>query len=131
MTELDLGDGLRLLNEVKTGDHFGHESHLRFAWALLDEASSVDNAEYVANLTIRHVAEVGGNPGKYNCTATIFWIRLLAHVRETNKGVTTLDEALEAWPALRDPHLPNRHWSNVDRAEAKQHWVEPDLLPLP
>ena len=131
MTELDLGDGLRLLNEVKTGDHFGHESHLRFAWALLDEASSVDNAEYGANLTIRHVAEVGGNPGKYNCTATIFWIRLLAHVRETNKGVTTLDEALEAWPALRDPHLPNRHWSNVDRAEAKQHCVEPDLLPLP
>jgi hypothetical protein len=83
MTEFDLGDGLRLLNEVKTGDQFGHESHLRFAWSLLDEASSVDSAEHVANLTIRHVAEVGGNPGKYNCTATIFWIRLLAHVRET------------------------------------------------
>jgi hypothetical protein len=131
MTELDLGDGLRLLNEVKTEDHFGHESHLRFAWALLDETSSVDSAEHVAKLTIRHVAEVGGNPGKYNCTATVFWIRLLAHVRETNEGVTTLDEAFEVWPDLRDPLLPNRHWSNVNSAQAKQHWVEPDLLPLP
>ncbi len=68
MTRLDLGDGLRLLSQVMTEEHFGHESHLRFARALLDEAASVERAEHVANLAIRHVTEIGGNPGKYNCT---------------------------------------------------------------
>jgi hypothetical protein len=131
MTRPDLADGLRLLNEAKTGEHFGHESHLRFAWALLDEATSVEDAEHVANLTIRHVAELAGNPGKYNCTVTIFWIRLLAHVRKMHEGVSTLDEALDAWPDLRDPHLPDRHWSDVNSEEAKGHWVEPDLIPMP
>jgi hypothetical protein len=131
MIRLDLGDGLRLLHQAATEEHFGHESHLRFAWALLDEATNVETAEDVANLTIRHVAEVGGNPGKYNYTVTIFWIRVLAHVREKNEGVSTLDEAFEAWPDLRDPHLPDRHWSDVNSVEAKQHWVEPDLVPMP
>ncbi|MCH7581574.1 MAG: hypothetical protein IIC72_02965 [Acidobacteria bacterium] len=131
MTRLDLGDGLRLLSQVMTEEHFGHESHLRFAWALLDEAASVEKAEHVANLTIRHVTEIGGNPGKYNCTVTIFWIRLLAHVREKNEGVSTLDEAFESWPDLLDPHLPDLYWSDVNSVEAKRHWVEPDLVPMP
>ena len=68
MTRLDLGDGLRLLSQVMTEEHFGHESHLRFAWALLDGAASVERAEHVANLAIRHVTEIGGNPGKHKCT---------------------------------------------------------------
>lgn len=112
-------------------EHFGHESHLRFAWALLDEAASVEKPEHLANLTIRHVTEIGGNPRKYNCTFTIFWIRLLAHVREKNEGVSTLDEAFESWPDLRGPHLPDLYWSDVNSVEAKQHWVEPDLVPMP
>jgi hypothetical protein len=130
MTQLDLGDGLRILHKAKTGEHFGHESHLRFAWALLDSADSVENAEHVANLTIRHVAELGGNPTKYNCTVTIFWIRLLDHVRKTHDSISNLEEAFDAWPDLQDPHLPDRHWSDVNSEEAKRHWVEPDLIPM-
>jgi hypothetical protein len=131
MTQLDLGDGLRLIHEARTAEYFGHESHLRFAWALLDSADDVESAEHVAGLTIRHVAELGGNPDKYNCTVTIFWIRLLDHVREAHEGVSTLEEALEIWPDLRDPHLPYRHWSDVNSEEARGHWVEPDLIPMP
>ncbi len=131
MTRLDLADGLRLLHEAKTEEHFGHEAHLRFAWALLDLADGLEDAEHVASITIRHVAELGGNPGKYNCTVTIFWIRLLDHVRDAHDGISTLNGAFGVWPDLRDPHLPDRHWSDVNSEETKGHWVEPDLIPMP
>lgn len=128
---MDLADGLRIIHGVEIEDHFGHIAHLRFAWALLDESSDVEEAEHVARLTIRHVAEVAGNPDKYHCTVTVFWIRMLAHVKEANPQLSSLDEALDAVPDLRDPDLPSRHWSNLDSTEARDHWVEPDLAPMP
>lgn len=131
MSRLDLADGLRLIHQAKTGERFGHEAHLTFAWSLLEEAGDLEEAERVANLTIRHVAEVAGSPGKYHCTVTLFWMRILDHVRRSYPDVTTITEALDVFPDLGDPHLPDRHWSDLDSAEARLHWVEPDLLPMP
>ena len=51
-------------------------------------------------------------------------------VRKT-KVFRHLDEAFESWPDLLDPHLPNLYWSDVNSVEAKQRWVEPDLVPMP
>lgn len=131
MTALDLADGLRLIQSVPVEDHFGHAEHLRFAWALLDEAEDTGEAERVAKMTIRHVAELAGNPGKYNCTMTMFWIRVLANVRQQHEGVSSLKEAMRVFPPLADPHLHDKHWSNIESEEAKRQWVEPDLAPLP
>ena len=85
MNQLDLADGLRML-EATRGDYLDHKAHLRFAWAVLDEAEDVDDAVRVVSLTIRHVAELGGNPAKYHETVTVFWIRLMAHLRESLPG---------------------------------------------
>jgi len=38
---------------------------------------------------------------------------------------------LERHPPLGDSTLPERHWSNLDDDEARAHWVEPDLIPIP
>lgn len=126
---MDLADGLRLIAGARRGEHFGHEDHLRFAWGLLSEAPSVEDAERVANLTIRHVAELAGNPNRYNCTMTIFWIRMLHQARR--EGVATLEEAIAAHPELADSRLPHTHWSDIDTEEARTRWVDPDLRPMP
>lgn len=131
MTALDLGDGLRLVHEVKSDSHFGHESHLRLAWALLNEATDVEEAGQIACLTIRHVAELAGTPQKYNCTMTLFWTRMLDAARQANPDVHTLESLLDSSPELRDPGLPGRYWSDLNSDEARSRWVEPDLAPMP
>ncbi|HIE22355.1 MAG TPA: hypothetical protein EYP73_07145 [Acidimicrobiia bacterium] len=130
MRPLDLADGLRLLHSSRGEGRFGHREHLRFGWALLAEAADVEEAERVAALTIRHAAEVAGSPTKYHYTMTLFWIRMLARVREDHE-VSTLDEAIQVHPDLADPHLPDRYWSNIGDEEARRRWVEPALQPLP
>lgn len=131
MTRLDLADGIRLIHQVKTETHFGHLQHLRFAWALLEEASSKEEAENVACLTIRHVAELAGNLGKYHHTVTVFWIRMLADARERNPSVKSLDDIVQRNPDLANPALPDEFWANVEAPAAKEGWVDPDLKPLP
>jgi hypothetical protein len=131
VSNLDLADGLRLLHEASGGEYLGHQAHLRFAWSLLDEADDQEDASRVACLTIRHAAEMGGTPAKYHATVTIFWIRLLQHLRDTHPDVSSVSEMLELHPPLGDSTLPERHWSNLDDDEARAHWVEPDLIPIP
>ena len=131
MTALDLGDGLRLIYDVGPGDHIGHEAHLLFAWRLLDEADDADEAGRIACLTIRHLAELGGNPDRYHCTVTLFWTRMLDTIRRTEPAAATLEAALQAHPELRDARLPERYWSDLDAEEARERWVEPDLASMP
>lgn len=131
MSRIDLADGLRLIHAARGDERFGHEAHLRFAWSLLDEADRLADAERVACQTIRHAAELAGTPDKYHCTVTLFWIRLVDHVRRTHPEVALLTDAIETYPDLRNPHLPDRYWSDVDSEEAKTHWVDPDLAPMP
>ena len=75
--------------------------------------------------------EIGGSPGKYHATVTLFWIRLLDNLRRTYPSVTSVDAMIEKYPPLGDPNLPRQHWSNLESDEARAHWVEPDLNPIP
>ena len=131
MSNLDLADGLRMMQQAGEGGYFGHEAHLRFAWTVLDETDDVEDAERVACLTIRHAADIGGNPAKYHATVTMFWIRVLEHLREAHPDVTSVGNMLDVYPPLGDPSLPEKHWSNLDSEETRTSWVEPDLIPLP
>lgn len=120
-----------MMQQAGEGGYFGHDAHLRFAWAVLDEADDVDDAERVACLTIRHAADIGGNPAKYHATITIFWIRLLDNLRRTHRDVSSVGQMLDVYPPLGDPSLPDTHWSDLDSEESRTSWVEPDLIPLP
>jgi len=130
VNRLDLADGLRMLDATR-GEFLDHRAHLRFAWAVLDEADDVDDAIRVVSLTIRHMTELEGNPSKYHETVTGFWIRLMAHLRETYPDPKNVEQLVERYPAVLDPSLANRHWSNLDSAEARTAWVEPNLIQLP
>jgi hypothetical protein len=98
---------------------------------VLDETDDLEDAERIACLTIRHAADIGGNPAKYHATVTMFWIRLVEHLKRAHPDVTSVEQMLHVHPPLGDPSLPQRHWSNLDSEESRTSWVDPDLIPLP
>lgn len=130
MSDMDLADGLRLLHATHHEGPFDHMAHLRFSCAVLEEAETVDEAIGVVSLTIRHAAELGGTPDKYHETLTVFWVRLLDHVRQTYPGATTIEELTEVYPDITDANLASRHWSDLE-GDARTTWIEPDLIPMP
>lgn len=131
MSRLDLADGLRMLHDAGSDRGFGHAEHLGFAWSALDEADTVEEAITLVSLTIRHAATLAGNPEKFHVTMTVFWVRMLAHVRTAHPEVRSVEEALAIFPDLADPSLHDRHWSDINDERARHQWVEPDLEPMP
>ncbi len=131
MSRLDLADGLRLLESTDNEGAFGHNEHLAFAWAVLEEADDLDSAIGVVSMTIRHAAELAGNPDKFHLTMTVFWVRALDAVRRAHPDIASIEDALTVFPDLADPYLHQRHWTDINRDEARRTWVEPDLKPIP
>jgi len=131
VSSLDLADGMRLLHAAGSEGRFGHPEPLAFAWMLLDQAENVDEAIRVALRTIRHVAEAAGNPGKFHATVTVFWLRLVDHIRHVNAGLGSIQDAILNFPDLADPDLPGRYFSSLDSDAARKGWIEPDLEPMP
>lgn len=131
MSRLDLADGLRMLHLAGSDQGFGHTEHLAFAWLALDETENVAEAIDLVSMTIRHAAALAGNPGKFHVTMTVFWVKILEHVREEHPEVVSVEEAIAVYPDLSDPALHRRHWSDIDDDRARQQWVEPDLAPMP
>jgi hypothetical protein len=114
------------------GVRFGHREHLRLAWLVVERHGPEMAAEVVGN-GLRRMAAAHGQSVRYNETMTRFWIRLVAHVREAKGPLVGFDGALERVPLLLDKGLPFKHWSRelLFSPEARERWVEPDLLPMP
>ena len=92
----------------------------------------LEQASEVVTTGIRQFAAHHGGIERYNDTMTRFWLRVV------NLGISRhpeliFDELLAAEPHLLDKNLPFRHWSRerMNGDDAKQRWVEPDLLPIP
>lgn len=113
-------------------ERFGHYEHLRLAWLVIDRHGPELAAEIVGD-GLRRMAAAQGKAALYNETMTRFWIRLLAHVRETHASITDIDGAIATAPFLLDKTLPQRHWSRTAMfgPDGRARWVEPDLAPLP
>ncbi len=112
--------------------HFGHREHLRLAWLAIERHGPEIAAEIVGN-GLRRMAAAHGQSVLYNETMTRFWVRLVAHVREAKGPLVGFDGAIEQVPMLVDKGLPFRHWTRelMFSPEAREQWVEPDLVPMP
>jgi hypothetical protein len=117
--------------EIRSED-FHHREHLRVAWACLQAADSVDAACARMCAAIRTFAAKAGRPGKYHETMTIFWVRLLADVRERMTGERELDAVLPAHPFLLDKDAPLACYSRARlfSDDARLAWQSPDLAPI-
>jgi hypothetical protein len=100
-------------------EDMNHRAHLRLALLCRD------NPQRARDLLQRFTVGVG-QAVKYNETLTQVWLRLVAAHSEK-----TVD-ALMRTP-LADATLPLRHYSHerLWSDEARERFIEPDLLPLP
>jgi hypothetical protein len=106
---------------------FHHRDHLRLAWLEVDRLGLEAGAAAVAH-GIRRFATAHGHHRLYHETLTRFWVRIVAHASRETFAAT-----LEAHPMLLLKDLPLRHWSRetLYGDEAREGWMEPDLMPLP
>ncbi|TMF58597.1 MAG: hypothetical protein E6I16_11185 [Chloroflexi bacterium] len=114
-----------------SNEGFHHRDHLRLAWVQIRRLGLEQAAEVVTN-GIRRFASHHGSAERYNDTMTRFWLRVVAIGIRRHPEVT-FDELLAAEPHLLDKNLPFKHWSRerMNRDDAKQRWIEPDLRPMP
>lgn len=114
-----------------SNEGFHHRDHLRLAWVQIRRLGLEQAAEVVTN-GIRRFASHHGSAERYNDTMTRFWLRVVG-IGIKRHPELTFDELLAAEPHLLDKNLPFKHWSRerMNRDDAKQRWIEPDLRPMP
>ena len=117
--------------DVRNED-FHHKEHLRVAWAYLEEADTEDTACAWMRETIRGFAQANGHPEKFHETITVFWVRLLARVREAHPHARALEDVLGDHPHLLAKETLFQWYSRerVTGEAARMAWLEPDLRPL-
>jgi hypothetical protein len=116
---------------LKSDMTFGHRQHVALAWQYLQLTDQLTAENWMRD-AIQHVAFKHGAADKYHETITIAWIRLVGtHVRTS--GLDNFDEFIAQNSDLLNPHLLGHFYSSkvLQSASARQHWVEPDVAPLP
>jgi hypothetical protein len=110
---------------------FHHRDHVRLAWILVRRDGLERGGDRVAH-GIRAFAARHGVADRYHETITRFWIRLVGHAVAVAPDAA-FEDLVERFPILLDASAITRHWSRdaLQRPEARAHWLEPDLAPLP
>ncbi|MEO7912578.1 MAG: hypothetical protein ABIV47_23255 [Roseiflexaceae bacterium] len=112
---------------------FDHHAHMTVALWYLSQLPFAE-ATTVMRTNIQHFAASHQQNQLYHETITGFWMRLLRHIldrAEPNQPFAELVyRTITTWGSME---VFFRHYSRecAFSAEARQHWVEPDLLPLP
>jgi hypothetical protein len=112
---------------------FNHHAHMTVALQYLSRMSFAE-ATATMRTNIQHFAACHHQNQLYHETITGFWMRLLRHVMDSADPGKSFAEVVDhAITTIGSMELFFRHYSKERglSAEARQHWVEPDLLPLP
>jgi hypothetical protein len=112
---------------------FNHHAHMTVAlWYL----SRMPFAEAMSTMrtNIKHFAARHHQSQLYHETITGFWMRLLRHVLDSAAPTESFAQVVyRAISTMGNMEVFFRHYGK-DRAfsvEARQQWVDPDILPLP
>lgn len=110
---------------------FPHRAHLRMAWLYIRQLG-IEGAVDHASMGIRNLAQAHGHTTLYHDTLTRAWVYLIAE-RAASTPVEDFDVFLTAYPELLDKNLLLQHYSPdlLYSADARAHWVAPDLRPIP
>ena len=114
-------------------DEFTHQSHLTVAvWYLLNynEEQATEKMRQGLHGFLEHL---GVGQEKYHETLTVFWIKtvreLLARLDQRSSLLARTNVVVER---LGTSRLVFHYYSKelLESADARNHWVEPDLKPL-
>ena len=114
------------------GSTFRHRDHVRLTWLYLRRFGYASTLLRVRE-GIRRFAIHHGATGKYHDTLTAVWVRLVAAAILETPDIDDFDTFVDAHEALLDRGLPLEYyspellWGN----DARAHWVDPDVRPLP
>lgn len=119
-------------NCVLSESFFSHEAHLRLAWIHISKYGLDQALENVQAQLQRYVKHVGAED-KYHCTLTTVGVRVVYHFLKRSEA-DDFASFIAQFPRLKSDFkgLIESHYSfNVfSSAEAKNQYVEPDLLPF-
>ena len=114
-------------------DEFTHQSHLTVAvWYLINYNEEQATAKMRLGLH-RFLDHLGVGQEKYHETLTVFWIKtvreLLNHLDQRSSLLARTNAVIER---LGTSRLVFDYYSKdlLDSADARNHWVEPDLKEL-
>ena len=127
----------QLVHDFEAGtlapDQFDHHAHMTVAlWYLAQLPFAAAAATMRAH--IQRFAAAHHQSQLYHETITIFWMRLLRHVLDSADPHETFPDVVQrALSTFGTMQVFFRHYSKeyAFGSNARQHWVEPDLLPLP
>ena len=112
---------------------FDHHAHMTVALWYLSQLPFAE-ATVVMRTNIQHFAARHQQNQLYHETITGFWMRLLHHSLDCAEPSEAFAEvvyrAITTWGSM---DVFFRHYSQecAFSMEARQHWVDPDLVPLP
>lgn len=111
---------------------FTHEAHLRLAWIHLNKYGEQQAIENICNQILHYVKSLD-ETDKYNKTITVAAIKAVKHFMKKSSSSTFQDFILE-FPRLKYnfKEIIGAHYQmDIYNAEqAKQEYLEPDLLPF-
>ncbi len=111
---------------------FKHTVHIAVGLAYLAEAPLTEATERMRQSLghfLRHHNETG-----YHETLTVFWMKLLGHLATVRYAELPLWERINSVIASHGAKWPvEAHYSKdiVASADARERWVEPNLIPMP
>ena len=112
---------------------FDHRAHVRLAYIYLAE-HTVDTALPLMRNALRAFIAFNGIPAsKYHETLTRAWILAVHHFMSAAAGAASADAFIETHPRLLNPEIMLSHYSgeSLFSPEARAHFVEPNLDPIP
>jgi hypothetical protein len=115
--------------------HFHHREHIRLAYIYLVLAGP-DEAYARLRASLHAFIERNGvDPAKYHDTLTRAWILAVHHFmnRPGDAAAGSSDDFLATHDRLLNKDLLHHHYSSgvLGSEEARAHFVEPDLQPIP
>jgi hypothetical protein len=110
---------------------FHHRQHIRLAWICLRFQTQAEAEDRVVSAIRRYAAHLEASE-KYHQTITLAWMRLVALAVNRASTGASFEQLLEAFPYLLDKDSLGKFYSPalLQSAEAREHWVDPDLKPL-
>lgn len=125
------GEFLKAFEEC-TLTEFHHSDHIRMAWLYLRGYGFEEGTARIAE-GIRRFAASHQQHRLYHETITVFWIRVVEHVRQTYPEVADFESLVLRAPFLSDSRSIYKHYDRqlLMSDRARQEWCAPDLLPLP
>jgi hypothetical protein len=113
-------------------DLFSHEAHLRLAWIYIRKQGCVRAVDVVCKQLMAYVSHVGAR-GKFNKTLTVAAIMAVKHFMKKS-NTDNFRDIVSEHPRLKNnfKELVAFHYRMdiYNSEEAKQNYLEPDLMPF-